>query len=166
MLDLTPLPDPVAPKQRERLESLIDHVLSKASKESISNAPTVMSQFVSTAINHPEARTGNGKIILEVLTDAAKGMPESTYRNVLESILLCATGKASPGLFRFPSEPFDTLSLAHLQQFARVLSPDGYEKLTNELAQAQAAYYEAEKLADQTAAPVVIMPNLEMEVMQ
>lgn len=149
--------------QRAALVAIIDQAISHADAETIHNAPIIMGQFVAAQIQHPGALSGKGSIVLEVFIDAAKTLDTATRRQVLEAVLLVATGAANGGLYHWLATWHGGLSLDTLSRFCQIIDKTAYDLHADTLAQHQADHTIASRYADKFKAPVIITPATKEE---
>lgn len=145
--------------QRTALVCMIEDALEETSEEAITTAPVILAQFVAGNIQHPAAVAGDGRIVLEVFTDAAKALNADNRRHALEAVLLTATGAAPAGLYQFPADPFSSLPFATLERFAAIIAPDQYRVHTTQQRATQEAHRAACEAVERFALPVSITPT-------
>ncbi len=145
-------------KQREVFVEIIEQAISGVDESQLTSAPMTVQQFVTSQIKHPEALAGNGRTVLEVFYDAAKGMPAQTMQRALESVLLAATGAVTVGLYRWPQPWHARLPLDTLSKFAKDMDEAAHRQHTDTLAKLKADHTTASLYAERFADCVTITP--------
>lgn len=114
-------------RERADLIAIIEDQIANTTESEKADASTVIQQLIS-GITHPEVRAGNGRILIDVFIDAARGYSEAQRRIALKSVLLAATGVVSPGLIAFQACWHTTIGLERLRQFASILNADAFRE--------------------------------------
>jgi hypothetical protein len=154
-----------AAAHREALVNIIDDALDNADDATLTAAPLKVLQLTA-GIMHPAVKSGDGNVLLEVLLDAAKGYNEQQRHDVVQAALLTASGRIDAGLYRFASPYHDRLALATLETFAGIIDAASTKRHANKRARLMEERVEVTRLADLTAAPVVVAPSLTPETIE
>jgi hypothetical protein len=147
-----------AATQRKKLIGIITAAIDDAGEAACIGAPAIVMHFTA-GIWHHKVKAGDGAILLDVFTDAAKGLNDEQRRAALQAVLLMATGRATAGLFHFPQPWGDAVSLPTIYQFAGILAGPELIRYQASLAEQQHDHAAAAAQAERLAAPVAITPT-------
>jgi len=145
--------------QRAALLGIIEEAADGVSDEHRAAVPLVLAQFINGHVQHHAVRAGDGRILLEIFTDGARGMNEADRRRALEAVVLAALGEVDAGLMKFPKPWHDRLTLDALRAFALILSPTTARKHAAHIAALTETHAEASRYAAALSAPVTIAPR-------